>query len=150
MEQDKTLLKNNLSKKIDSCSFSKDQIYHLCKKLEEWSSSAGDLEVSNFEKLPNQSDESYEEDKRSLRSGFVFKLTLTGTDGKQLYGTIKEIFESPNFPENVISVYINSSIILRVLNWTPRNSFTLFLDFSKPSPFDFSILPSQSTPNESR
>ena len=62
-----------------------------------------------------------------MRESFIF-------NGKELYGTISEVFDSVNFPENVKSLYINSEIRLKArYNYTPKNHFKLFIDFSKRS-----------------
>jgi hypothetical protein len=64
-------------------------------------------------------------------------------------GGISEIFDSTNFPDQLKSVYVNSEIPLKIINYYPRNSFELFLDFSKPELFNLSFIPSQATPNAS-
>lgn len=77
-------------------------------------------------------------------------MSITGESGKELSESIEEVFDSSNFPSKVKTVFINSSVRLRVLhNYYPRNSFELPLDFSKPDPVDFNIEPSQKTPNTS-
>lgn len=95
-------------------------------------------------------DEEYEKNKNLLRKGFELNLTVTGIDGQELYGDVNDIFSSPNFPDEIKTIYLNSEIPLSVnYQYHPRNSFTLFLDFFKPDIFDFSLLPSQPTPNGS-
>ena len=75
---------------------------------------------------------------------------VSSIDGQELYGGIDEIFNSPNFPDQIKSIYVNSEIPLRqCYNYYPRNSLELFLDFSKLGLFNLSLLPSQETPNAS-
>src|SRR3989304_2843728 len=123
-EESKTPVRNRLSRKIASCSLDRDELHKLCQILQERSSAAGDIEVMNLKQgeLPHE----------------------------EMYGSISEVFDSPNFPDQVSTFYINSETILRAIhNWYPRNSFELFLDFRKPELFDFSLMPSQPTPNAS-
>lgn len=131
-----------------SCSFDKPRLRRFLEILQERLSAAAEFEVSKFEKA-NQSDDEHEANKQLLRDGFIVRPTITGQNGQELYGNITEVFDSPNFPEEIRSVYVNSEIWLRSrYNYVPHNTIELFLDFSRPAIFDFSFLPSQKTPNE--
>ena len=148
MEQ-QPLIRNKLSCPIMSLSIGKDDLCKLLHILQERNYTAGDMEVANFKQL-DQTDGEYEENKRILHDGFELKITLLGTDGQELYGTINKVFDSPNFPDQIKSIFVGSQIPLQVShNYYIRNSFRLFLDFSKPGLFNLSFLPSQATPNES-
>lgn len=148
MEQ-KPLVRNRLTIKISSFSVTKEDIYNLFQILQERNHAAGDIEVSNFKKM-DQSDEDYEKNKKTIKEGFNLKTTIVSADGKELWGNFKDIFESPNFPDQIKSIYVNSEIPLKAgYNYSPANSFELFIDFSKPDLFNLSFLPSQATPNES-
>ena len=132
-----------------SCSFDREELRRFLSILQERLDAAAELEVSNFQQL-NQPDEEFENNKTLLRSGFKVRPTLTGQNGQQLYGSLDEIFDSPNFPEAVRSIYVNSEIYLKArYNYTVRNSFEMFLDFSRPEIFDFTLMPSDRTPNGS-
>lgn len=148
MEQ-KPLVRNRLTSKISSFSVTKEDLYKLFQILQERSHAAGNIEVSNYKKM-DQSDEDYEKDKKNLKEGFDLKLAIVSADGKELSGNFKDIFDSPNFPDQIKSIYVNSEAPLKVrYNYYPANSFQLFLDFSKPDLFNLSFMPSQATPNES-
>ena len=85
-----------------------------------------------------------------LREGYKLFLTVTGNDGTQLNGEVTEIFESPNFPSDIATVFFDSASRLNLReNFTTRNSLLLFLDFRRPAVLDFRLMPSQETPNES-
>lgn len=145
----KPIVKNRLVSKISSFSVNKEDLYRFLQILQERSYAAGDIEVANYEK-GDQSDETYEANKKILREGFNLKPTIVSADGKELWGAVKDIFKSPNFPDQLKSVYINSEIPLKsIYNYNPTNSFEIFIDFSKPDLFNLSFLPSQETPNES-
>jgi uncharacterized membrane protein YuzA (DUF378 family) len=150
METQRPLVRNKLSWKITSFSVDKtDDLKRLFQILQERCHAAGEIEVSNFKQM-EQTAEEYEQNKRIIKEGFELKLTVASIDGQELYGGINEIFNSPNFPEQIKSIYVNSEIPLRVpYNYYPSNSIQLLLDFSKPELFNLSILPSQETPNAS-
>jgi hypothetical protein len=117
--------------------------------LQERLHAAAELEVSHFQKL-NQTDEEYEKNKQLIREGFKIRPTLMGSNGLELFGLAADVFDSPNFPESLRSIYINSSINLKALHgYTVRNYVEIFIDFSRPEIFDFNFLPSGSTPNGS-
>jgi uncharacterized membrane protein YuzA (DUF378 family) len=149
MEKQAPLVRNRLTWKITSFSVEKTDLNRLFQILQERCHAAGEIEVTNFKQM-DQSDEIYEQNKIKIKQGFDLKLTVVSLDGQELWGGINEIFDSPNFPDQIKSIYVNSEIPLRVpYNYYPRNSLELFLDFSKPELFNLSILPSQETPNAS-
>ncbi|MES9963834.1 MAG: hypothetical protein ABW116_09855, partial [Candidatus Sedimenticola sp. 20ELBAFRAG] len=91
----------------------------------------------------------YEKAIKTLQEGFELRISINGANGEELHGPIEEVFESANFPDNVVSLYVDSNRVLQgVHNYNTLNSFTVFLDFSKPAIFDFTLLPNQGTPNE--
>jgi len=144
------LIRNKLTGPIKSLLIGKDDLYRLLQILQERSHAAGDLEVNNFQQL-DQTDVIFEENKKTIKEGFELKITLVSSDEQEFWGTIDEVFESPNYPTEVKSIYIGSEIPLQVsYNFYPRNSFQLFIDFSKLELFNLSFLPSQATPNESK
>jgi hypothetical protein len=149
MDQLKPLVRNRLTRKIFSFSAGKDDLGKFFHVLQERSSAAAELEIANF-KQKDQPDEIYEQNKKTIKEGFEIKLTVTSFDGQELWGVVKDIFDSVNFPDLVKSIYINSEIPLKSsYNYYVRNSFELLLDFSKPELFNMSFLPSQETPNAS-
>ena len=150
MELSKQPQINNRQKiKVSSLSLDKDDLRKFCDILQERANSAAEIEVGLFKKN-DQTDEQFEENKKTLRDSFKLKITVAGKDGEELWGTIEEVFGSVNFPEDVKSLYVDSELTLKVVhNYYPHNSFVIFLDFTKPNIFDFSLLPSHGTPNES-
>lgn len=142
-------LLSDLNKRIRSLSVDKEILRSMLEVLQERSYSAGDIELTHFKQL-DQSDEQYEQNKKTLKDGFKLYVTVAGKDGRKLNGSIEDVFESPNFPDDILSVYLDSSLPLRAVhNWSVRNSIVLFLDFNKPEVFNFSLQPSQETPNAS-
>lgn len=142
-------LTNRLSLEGFSASFDKGEIRQLLGILQERLNAAAEIEVSSFEKL-GQSDEEFEKNKGILRDGFRLRPTVLGHNGQELFGFVDEVFSSPNFPDAVKSIYVNSAIFLRAVhNYNVRNSFEMFLDFSRPEIFDFNLMPSFGTPNGS-
>ena len=149
MEKQAPLVRNRLTWKITSFSVEKTDLNRLFQILQERCHAAGEIEETNFKQM-DQTDEIYEQNKIKIKQGFDLKLTVASLDGQELWGGINEIFDSPNFPDQIKSIYVNSEIPLRVpYNYYPRNSLELFFDFSKPELFNLSLLPSQETPNES-
>lgn len=150
MEKDsKASLRNKNSKKIESFSLDRDELKKLCQILQERSFAAGDIEVMNY-KQGDMTDEKYEKEKKLLKEAFKPQVTVVGVGGEEIYGSIVDAFNSPNFPDQINTFYINSETTLRAIyKWYPHNAFEMFLDFRKPGLFDFSLMPSQPTPNAS-
>jgi hypothetical protein len=136
--------------RIRSFSVGKPELNRLLDLLQERSSAAAELEISRWVKPEIKTDEEFEADKIKVRDGFILRPTVTGIDGRELFGTVSELFASPNFPDEVGRLYVNTEIPLKSkYSYQPANSFQLFLDFGKPAIFNFSIMPSSETANES-
>lgn len=142
-------INNRLRSKILSFAVDKEDMRMFCNLLQEKSLAAAEIEVQKFDR-GNRTDDQLQEALKTLRESFKLRLTVSGDKGEELYGSIEDVFSSVNFPNNVKSLFVNSAHILKdVHNYYPKNSFTIFLDFSKPAVFDFSLMPSQGTPNGS-
>lgn len=142
-------INNRLKMDVVSLSLDKEDLKRFCDILQERSNSAAEIEVGLFEQR-EQTDEQFKANKETLKNSFELKITISGKNGEELWGTIEEVFSSVNFPDEVKSLYVDSESTLRhVHNYYPNNSFKIFIDFNKPKIFDLSLLPSRSTPNES-
>lgn len=142
-------VKNRLTQKVSSLSLNRDELKKLCDVLQERANGAAELELKAYTQ-GSQSDEDFKKDINTLKKGFILKVLIVSADGKELFGNIEDVFNSPNFPENVKSFVVDSeNTLISLLNYYPRNSFKVLLDFSKPKVLDFSFMPSEETPNNS-
>lgn len=148
LKSNRTKITTCLTRERVACSFDKSELRTFLAVLQERLDAAAELEIGRFQQN-QQSDEEYERIKNEIRWGYKLRPTLMGEGGRELYGTVEEVFDSPNFPEVVKSIYINSAIPLDVsYNFRVHNSVEMFIDFSRPAIFDFHIMPGQRTPNE--
>lgn len=148
-QQNQAILTTELSEQITACAFSKADLQALCERLQEWGDKASEEEIKHYHPL-DRTPEQRLADIASLREGFKIRITVQGIDDERIFGTIAAVFNSPRFPDQVKSLYINTQQNLKNLyNWYPRNYFELFLDFIKPELFNLSLSPSGSTLNAS-
>ncbi len=144
-QQNQAILKTELSEQITACAFSKADLQALCERLQEWGDKALEEEINYYKPL-NRTQEQFRADTASLREEFKIKVTVQGIDDERIYGTIPAVFNSPRFPDQVKSLYINTQQKLKKLyNWYPRNSFALSLDFTKSELFNLLLSPLRST-----
>ncbi len=150
MEVDNRSLINNRQKmKVNSLSLDRDEFRRLCDILQERANAASEIEVGLYPR-GDSTQEEHDANLDVLRSGFELKITVSGTGGEELWGTIDDVFGSANFPEQVGSFYVDSGTTLKAVHqYSVQNFFTIFLDFTKPKIFDFSLLPNLGTLNES-
>lgn len=140
----------NQTKKISSFSTDKKGLKEFCEFLQERADAAAKIEVENY-KRNDLTDEQYTKNIEIIKKGFELNVLITGNDNKILAGPFKEIFSSPNFPNQVNSFLVDSEATLVAdHSYRPSNGFRIFFDFTKPKIFDFTLLPSQNTPNESK
>jgi len=85
-----------------------------------------------------------------LNDAFCLTTTVNGLRDQQLYGESIDIFDSPDRPKPIKSIYFtNVNSFKRHSNGNePVNRVSVFLDFSKPDLFDPTPLVSAATPNE--
>jgi hypothetical protein len=143
----------NQGTRIRSFSTDRAELRKLLERLQERAYAAEEIEEKHLKSLMLQSkpqtDDQFETAKKDLRDGFRLFITVSGIDGKELTGGIEDVFDSPNFPDEVKTVFFSTDIPLRKYSYYPQNKMTLFLDFGRPSILNFTILPSQETLNES-
>jgi len=149
-DQSDKCLQIEQKQRIRSLSVDRAELRRILEVLQERVYAAADIEERGFKKVEDQADEQFEQAKKDLRDGFRLYVGVSGVNGETLHGSIEEVFDSPNFPDDVRSVFFNSSLRLQQLyGYYPRNRVTVFLDFSRPGIFNLAILPSQETQNES-
>jgi len=142
------IVRNKLSKKINSLSFDKDDLKKLLNILQERSIAASEIE---YKRLEAKDASNLEAIKSDLRICSQLRITVNGSQSEELFGSIDEVFNSVSFPETIKSVYLNSELIYHSnYKYYPDNSFQLLIDFSKPKIFDFSFQLTDRTPNQSQ
>ncbi|MCR9226627.1 MAG: hypothetical protein NXH90_04290 [Flavobacteriaceae bacterium] len=142
------IVKNKLYKPIESLAINREDLLRFLQTLQERANSACDMECNHVDSLVPL--DNLEKIKENLKGCSTLKLTVVGSDGEELFGTIDEVFDSVSFPEHIESLYVNSGLLYESqFNYYPRNRFNVLLDFSRPKVFDFSFLPSDKTPNNS-
>ncbi len=121
MELSKPVISNELTRQIRSFSCTKDDLKKLIEILQERCSTAADIEISKFQK-GTQTDEQYESNKEILKRGFELDVVVKGKDGITLFGKVSDIFNSPNFPDEMASLFMNSAgFLTAVHNYHPRS-----------------------------
>jgi hypothetical protein len=149
MDQNNNLIRNRLNKKFRSLSLDKDELRNLLKRLQLSADYACQFEIAKVKDIVDEQ-EVKENVVRNLGTCSPLQVTLRGKDNIELFGSIDDVFDTPSFPEEVLSVYLNSELLYRSnYKYYVGNSFTLFINFSKSKVFDFSLEPSEITPNDS-
>lgn len=145
--EDKSQIINRLEGDINSLSLTKYELRQLCEILEDRSQSAAELQINQLgDDLEGHDNRAALEN--NIRDAFRLNITIRGDEGKELFGSISDVFESANFPKNVEAVYVNSDFRAKnIYDFTPGNSFELLLDFSKTDPLNLTTQPSNPTPN---
>lgn len=111
----------------------------------------GDRRVAGLPKPPGKEDEEFERERKELRErAFRVTVTVTGSEGERLFGDDATIFDSPNLPHVVASVFMTNIVAFQnTASQRPINAFELTLDFSKPPLLDSDNPVSSPTPNSS-
>jgi hypothetical protein len=133
---------------IQSLSINQADLRKLLEKVQERCWAAADIEIARYKPVDLES-ATIEKNRGDIREGFRLFVTVAGVDGTELHGGVEHIFDSPNLPSDIKSVFFDSGTPLRNRNYYVANRCKMFLDFGRPGVFDFSLMPSQATPNAS-
>lgn len=138
---------------VRGCRLSLENIKDVYRDLLLINKRFGEQVISKIHRDPELTDEQWEERKAFLLDD-AFRLTVTidGLRDQQLYGESSEVFDDPNLPKPIKSIFFtNSTAFQRHANGSdPMNRISVFLDFSKPEVFDPNPLVSAATPNEGK
>ncbi len=137
---------------VRGCRLSLEKIKSLYRELDAPNKAFGEQLVASLPRDTSMSDEEWESNKRFLvQDGFKLTVTVTGLRDQQLYGETIEVFDHPELPNPIKSIYFtNSTAFARHASGNdPRNMVSVLLDFDKPKVFDPNPLVSAETPNTS-
>lgn len=136
---------------LRGCHLSLDNIKEVYRDLQAINRKFGEQIISTVPRGEDMTDAEWEARKAFLLSdAFCLTTTVNGLRDEQLYGETVEIFDSPNLPKPIKSIFFtNANSFKRHANGNePVNRVSVFIDFSKPDLFDPNPLVSAATPNE--
>lgn len=113
---------------------------------------SGNRDAAAWVKPPEEAQDAFDQRRQNaIASAYRVTVTIKGTNGSELYGDSANIFSSPDLPEVVENVFMTNTVAFASFTGgrNPAETFSLFLDFSKPPLLDGSNLPSSPTPNAS-
>ena len=135
---------------IKACRLKRDGLKRLYGIIDERQKEYRNMLLSTLLQTPNETPTDFADRKAKVSNAFVTSVTITAENEEVLTGNRLEIFDDPNFPSRLKSVFYSTlSVPQAVLSYLPQNCTTLFLDFSHPPVLDFGRLPTFPTPNES-
>lgn len=150
-KQTQPWLLNQRSSDIRCLSIDKASLEKILNLIQERNYDAGKLELALYKELPDMTDEKYAADENKIMKGFDLYISVNGKVGqrtKTLNGSVKDVFSSTEFPDEVLAISVDTELPLKILhNWNIKNSLKFILDFRKPGIFDFSLQPSHATSN---
>lgn len=136
---------------VRGCQLSLDDIKAVYRELLQINRNFGEQVIAKLPRNTDMTDEQWDANKIFLlNDAFCLTTTVSGLRDQQLYGETEDIFNNPNLPSPIKSIYftnINSFGRHTTNGDTPRNQVSVHLDFSKPELFDASPLVSAATPN---
>ncbi|WP_319519867.1 hypothetical protein [uncultured Martelella sp.] len=136
---------------IRGCRLSLENIKDVYRDLDAINRKFGEQVISTLQREADLTDEEWEERKSFLLDdAFCLTITVNGLRDQQLYGETDSVFDDPNLPKPIKSIFFtNVNSFKRNANGNePRNRISVFLDFGKPEVFDPHPLVSEATPNE--
>lgn len=136
---------------VRGCHLTLDNIKEAYRDLQAINRKFGEQIVATVPRSPDMTDQQWEAHKAFLLSdAFCLTTTVNGLRDEQLYGETVDVFDSPNLPKPIKSIFFTAAnSFKRHANGNePTNRISVFLDFGKPELFDPNPLVSAATPNE--
>jgi len=137
---------------VRGCRLSLENIKDVYRDLHTINRKFGEQIISTLPREPGLTDREWEERKAFLLDdAFCLTVIVRGLQDQQLYGETAALFDDPNLPKPIESIYFTNvdAFIRNASGNQPTNRISVFLDFGKPEIFDPNPLVSAATPNES-
>jgi hypothetical protein len=150
MPSDQHVLIRDRDSLLPSCYLTKNDLVTIYRRLQEKTQDAAELEVRDWVK-PDDDSGQFDDTVNWVKGLFVVSVTIEGVNGEKYFGNDEAIFNSPNLPDRIASVYFDTGSRHRGLNQNrnPLNWASVLLDFTKPPRFDLNNPVSSPTPNNS-
>lgn len=132
---DNVLIMPSRKLRIGAKTLSLEDVKNIYRRLASEVSNQADREIEQIVKKTDQSDEDFEKFKVDARAAFKVTVTITGENAvseeeDSLYGESVDVFDSPNIPERISSIFMTNATAYRSFTRIePANRFELFLDF---------------------
>lgn len=138
---------------VRGCYLSLNNVKDAYRGLQNINRKFGEQTIAGLTANPEMTGAEWDAHKADLLEGaFCLTVTIRGLRDEQLYGETVDIFDSPNLPKPIRSIFFTNITAFKAhANGNePDNKITVFLDFGKPALFDANLLASAATPNEGR
>lgn len=134
--------------RVRSGNFSKEDLSALFRLLEEQNRIACDNQIKNIN--PHQADLDFDRLKSDVTDHHLMTVRITDSNDNVISQNNERIFSRPDFPSEIKFVYFSNIHSFKAqFGFEPRDSLSMFLDFSKPSlAINLITLPSNPTTNE--
>ncbi len=136
---------------VRGCHLSLEDIKEVYRDLHAINRTFGEQAIEKLQPDPEMTDDQWIEHKKILLdNAFCLTITVNGLRDQQLYGEAVTVFEDPNLPKPIKSIFFTNihSFKRNADGNNPKNSISVLLDFSKPELFDPNPLVSAATLNE--
>ncbi len=133
---------------IPACSFDADFFKKFSEILSAINQKDAKLESEALSRKEGESDEDFTKRRKRISDLCKMQVLIYGSKGEFFSSETLSVFENPSLPSSHDTiVYENSSHYQFYLKVSPRNSFKVEFDFTRPQVFDLNVNPSMPTQN---
>jgi hypothetical protein len=128
-----------------------EDVKRIFQRLSQHLEEEADRQTKELVRPPDQTENEFVEQVSVARkNAFRITLTISGSDGEDLFGDDLTLFESPNLPDAIRYIYMTNTVAYQgQTGRKPSNGFALTLDFRKPPLVDNNNPVSNPTQNDS-
>jgi hypothetical protein len=135
---------------LKACRLKPADFKRLYRLINEKQIDVGNSAIAGLSQTENETAEQFQERCRLVKNAFITTVQIKGFNNEVVTGHGESFFDSPLLPERILSIEYDTTFSPKaLLNVTPNDRATVFLDFSRPTWLDLSALPSAPTANNS-
>jgi hypothetical protein len=136
---------------IKACRLRRDDLARLYRIINDRQIEYGQTFVNQvLAQQPSETPDQFHERQARVANSFVTTVNITGSNNEVVRGSGEHFLASENIPDNILTVFYTTIVGPNAVGVTfLENRATFLLDFSRPTVFDFTKLPSFATVNAS-
>lgn len=118
--------RNKIQVAIKACTLAKADLKSIFHILDEKNREAAELQVTKLVNNPGQSAEEFSALCSKVRASYKITVTISGSDGEEIFGNDASMFDKPNIPDKIIrAFYSNVTTFQQTFNVFPLNTINL-------------------------
>ena len=141
-----------LTSSIKACQLRRDDFVKIYKIINDRQIEEGQRIVDLLSRTATETEQEFEQRRKRVQNAFVSTVNITAPNNEIITGSGEQFLAVQTLPDRIQTIFYTTLAgpnAVGISNDFLRNRASLLLDFSSPTPLDFSKLPTHATENNS-